>query len=97
MNIHVTFKHMDSSPATEEYLTAKLSKLCDKYVSGAAIDATAVFEVAKIRHISNMHLVVNGNTFVATDEADDMQTAVDRMLGKLERQLHDHKAKLRAH
>ena len=34
---------------------------------------------------------------IATDEADDMQTAVDRMLGKLERQLHDHKAKMRSH
>jgi ribosomal subunit interface protein len=97
MNLQVTFKHMDTSPHTESYVTTKLSKLCDKYVAGHDVKAHAVLTVEKIRFISNLAVHVDGSILSATEEGTQMLESVDLALAKLERQLHDFKTKVRGH
>lgn len=97
MNLQVTFKHMDTSPHTESYVTTKLAKLCEKYVAGHDVKAHAILSVEKIRFISNLAVHIDGAILSATDEASQMLESVDLALAKLERQLHDFKTKTRAH
>ena len=45
MNVHVSFRHMESSDMARDYAVSKLERVTDKYVQGR-IDADVVFRNA---------------------------------------------------
>ena len=97
MNVQVTFRHMKSSPASQDYATQKLNHITKKYVSGRDLEAQVALSVEKFHHIANITLGVDGHTFKSCEQAEDMMSAIDLALGKLERQLHDHKDRITRH
>jgi len=97
MNVNITFKHMDSSPATADYARQKLGAAHERYFPRESMDVDATFEVEKLRHIAHLHANVAGARLDATAENDEMHAAIDEVVARLERQLHDLKEKRRAH
>jgi putative sigma-54 modulation protein len=94
MQTAVTFKGLDSSDALKAYVSDKLDRF-DRYLSGAA-EASVVLKVEKFRHIAEIHLTGDRLGITGTEETDDMYSAIDMVLDKLEKQIKKSKQKYRA-
>ncbi len=95
MNTSVRFKNLEPSDALKAYVRDKLDRM-DKYFSGPA-EANVVLSIEKFRHsaeinISGDRLVINGK-----EETEEMYSAIDMVLDKLEVQIKKNKQKSRAH
>jgi putative sigma-54 modulation protein len=95
MQVSVTFRNMESRETVRQYAQEKISKL--KKYSDTPIEANAVLIVEKHRHIADMNLIVNGVTINAREETEDMFSAIDRVVEKLERQVLKYKGKIKNH
>jgi len=95
MQVSVTFRNMESKEILREYVQEKISKL-KKYFD-YPLEANVVLIVEKHRHIAEVTLVANRLTINAQEETEDMFSAIDRVLDKLERQILKHKEKIKRH
>jgi putative sigma-54 modulation protein len=85
---------MDVSPALKTYAEQKANKLVKYYDRIQEIEVT--FDAAKDR--TNVEMIVNAehrNMFVAHHDEGDAYACIDACVDKLERQLSDHKKKIR--
>jgi putative sigma-54 modulation protein len=95
MQVSVTFRNMESKEILREYVREKISKM-KKYFD-YPLEANVVLIVEKHRHIAEVTLVANRLTINAQEETEDMFSAIDRVMDKLERQILKHKAKIKRH
>lgn len=93
MQTSVTFKNIDPSENLKSYAGDKLHRL-DKYLDNPA-EANVVLWVEKFRHIAEIS--VSGDRMVvnAKEETNDMYSAIDMALDKLEKQIKKSKEKIR--
>lgn len=93
MQTSVTFKNLDPSENLKSYVSEKLDRL-DKYLDNPA-EANVVLTVEKFRHIAEIN--VNGDrlNINGKDETNDMYSAIDMALDKLEKQIKKNKQKIR--
>jgi len=93
--ITVSSRHMDVTPALKEHAQQKAGKLLKHYDRIQEIEV--VFDAGK----DSMHVEVlvhadhKKNMFVAHHDAADAYAALDECVHKLERQLTDHKERIR--
>jgi len=92
MQITVTFRHMETSPAVKKYAEEKISRV-KKYLPDV-IDAHVILSVEKIRHHAEITIVTNGITIYAEDETSDMYAAIDAVIDKIERQVKKYRDKI---
>lgn len=95
MQVSVTFRNMESREALREYVQEKIAKL-KKYLDHP-LEANVVLIVEKHRHIAEVTLVANRITINAQEETEDMLSAIDRVIDKLERQILKYKEKIKGH
>ena len=94
MIVTVTSRHMDVSPALRTYAEQKADKLNKYYDRIQEIEV--VFDTGK--DAMSVEFIVNAehkNMFVARHEDGDAYACIDACFDKLERQLSDHKKKIR--
>lgn len=92
MQIDITFKNMDSTDALKDYASKRLSKL-DKYIDRPT-EVHIVLSVEKRRHKADVALSADGVVINAVEITEDMYSAIDMVIDKLERQVKKHKEKL---
>lgn len=97
MQVNVSFRHMDVSPAVQQYASDKLQHVVSKYVQGEDIDSQITFSVEKFWHIVNLTLNINGLTLKSSEKTEDMYSSIDLALEKVERQVRRYKSKIRSH
>ncbi len=97
MQVNVSFRHMDASPAVQQYASDKLQHVVAKYVQGEDIDSQITFSVEKFWHIANFTININGVTVKSVEKTEDMYSSVDLALEKVERQVRRYKSKIRRH
>ncbi|MDO8426697.1 MAG: ribosome-associated translation inhibitor RaiA, partial [Deltaproteobacteria bacterium] len=95
MRVNVTFRHMESSEALKSYAIEKAERL-GKYLS-EPIEIHWVLYVEKIRHIAESTVFANGVTIKAQSDTQDMYSAIDETIEKLEYQVRKHKEKVKDH
>lgn len=95
MNLNITFRHVDPSDALKAYATEKVERL-NKYFDGM-VEGHVILGQEKIRHCAEVSLRANGMRVIAKEETGDFYTAIDNVVGKLERQLKRYKEKLKRH
>ena len=95
MQVSVTFRNMESKDVWREYVQEKISKL-NKYLD-YPLEANVVLTTEKHRQMAEVNLVANRLTLNAREETEDMFSAIDGMVDKLERQLLKYKDKIRRH
>jgi putative sigma-54 modulation protein len=95
MQVSVTFRNTESKEILRDYLQEKISKL-KKYFD-YPLEANAVLTVEKHRQIAEVTLVANRITINAQDETEDMFSAIDGVMEKLERQILKYKEKIKRH
>jgi putative sigma-54 modulation protein len=95
MQYSVTFRHMEPSDHLKEYGREKLARL-EKFLD-SVLDAEAIFTVEKFRHKAEVVLTSNSLKIKAEEETDDMYSALDLVVDKLEKQIKRHREKLKGH
>ena len=93
MQTSVTFKNLDPSENLKSYVSEKLDRL-DRYLDNPA-EANVVLTVEKFRHIAEINLSGDRLSINGKDETNDMYSAIDMALDKLEKQIKKTKEKIK--
>jgi putative sigma-54 modulation protein len=93
MDITVTFRHMKPTESLRTYAEEKVSKI-KKYLD-FPLEAHVVLSVEKFRHIADVTLGVDGTWIKGIEETDDMYSAIDQVMDKLEKQVKKYRSKIR--
>ena len=96
MQITVTFRHVDPTPALRTHAEEKLSRMVKKYLR-RPVDAHVILSVAKERHVAEITLQADHVTMFAKEETHDLYSAIDLAVDKLEHQAQKLKARRRDH
>src|SRR5712692_3842963 len=95
MQISVTFRHVEPTPALRAYAEEKLARV-KKYLR-RPVDAHVILSVAKERHVAEITLKADHVTMFAQEETHDLYSAIDLAVGKLEHQAQKLHEKRRHH
>ena len=93
MQINFTGHRMDVTPALRMFTEEKFDRLERHFDKITAINV--VFDVEKLRQIAEATVLVAKGELHASSESEDMYTAIDILVDKLDRQLIKHKEKIR--
>lgn len=85
MNTSVRFKNLESSDALKSYVSEKLDRM-DKYFNGPA-EANVVLSIEKFRHSAEIHIIGDRLAINGKEETEEMYSAIDMVLDKLEVQI----------
>jgi putative sigma-54 modulation protein len=95
MQIATTFRHLDPSDALKSYAEEKLERV-KKYIDEPVV-AQVFMTVEKIRHCAEVTITAKGITIKASEETNDMYSAIDAVIDKIERQLRRYKERIKEH
>ena len=93
MQTSVTFKNLDPTDTLKSYVRDKLDRF-DRYLDNPA-EANVVLLVEKFRHIAEININGDRLTINGKEETNDMYSAIDIVLDKLENQIKKNKQKIR--
>jgi len=93
MQTSVTFKNIDPSDHLKAYVSDKLDRF-DKFLDNPA-EANVVLAVEKFRHIAEINIAGDKLTIIGSEQTNDMYSAIDMALDKLEKQIKKNKEKIR--
>ena len=93
MQTSVTFKNIDSSDHLKSYVMDKLDRF-DRLLDNPA-EANVVLKVEKFRHIAEISVSGDRMKINGKEETEDMYSAIDMVLDKLEKQIKKGKEKVR--
>ncbi len=85
MNISITFRHMDASEAIKSYAVDKIGKL-QKFLR-QPMTAKVTLSIDRLKHVAETRLSSGGSHLEAKEASEDMYASIDRVIGKLERQI----------
>ncbi len=93
MNVNITARHVDMTPALREYIESKVDRIQRVFDRGTNLQVT--LDVDSDQQRAEMILTGTKNTsVVAHDVADDLYAAIDGTVDKLVRQLKRYNAKI---
>jgi ribosome hibernation promoting factor len=95
MNIIVTGRHIEITPALKTYAEKKIKRF-DRYLSNIA-EAIVTISVEKYRHKVEVLMKANGVLIQAEGITGDVYSSIDEVTEKLERQVKRYKEKLVSH
>lgn len=95
MQINFTGHHVEVTPALKAMTTEKFKKLERHFDRITSVNV--LFKVEKLAQIAEATVFVAKGELYAHSELDDMYTAIDDLVEKLDRQLIKHKEKQRNH
>jgi putative sigma-54 modulation protein len=93
MDITVTVRRMEPTESLREYAEEKISKI-DKYLDTAS-EAHIVLSVEKFRHTADVTLNIDGTRIKGVEETEDMYSAIDQVMDKIEKQVKKFLSKTR--
>jgi len=95
MNIYVTARHLDLTPALKRYAEDKVGKF-DRFLPNLA-DAKVTLTLEKNVHRAEVLLNANGFLIRAESSTGEIYSAIDEVIEKLEKQVTKYKGKLTHH
>ena len=94
MDVRISSKHMELTPAIEEYAAKKISKFPRFFDRIRQVDV--VIDRAKNGYsLEIISHVAHHDPFIATSDHEDLYACIDQGIDRSVRQLKDHKSKLR--
>ncbi|MGA9665595.1 MAG: ribosome-associated translation inhibitor RaiA [Gallionella sp.] len=95
MNLHLTGHHLEITPAIRGYAAEKFDKI-KRHFDNVVIDVNVILSVEKLKQKAEATMHVSGkNLFVECDD-ENLYTAIDLLVDRLDRQVRRHKDKLSA-
>jgi len=96
MQVIVTGHHLEITEALKTHVDAKFEKLARHFDN--VTDVHVILSVEKLSHKAEATLQISGAKLFAEDhQEEDMYSAIDNMVDKLDRQITKHKEKTNSH
>jgi putative sigma-54 modulation protein len=95
MQINISGRQMDITPAIRDYCHSKLDRLSRYYDN--ITKAEVILSVDKVIQKAEARVHINGHDLFAGSEDEDLYAAIDTLSDKLNRQLLKHKEKSQNH
>jgi putative sigma-54 modulation protein len=95
MQVIVTGHHLEVTEALKAHVDAKFAKLARHFDN--VTDVHVILSVEKLIQKAEATLQLNGAKLFAEDHQEDMYSAIDDLVDKLERQITKHKEKTGSH
>ncbi|WP_144391468.1 ribosome hibernation promoting factor [Pleionea sediminis] len=95
MQINLTGHHVDITESLRNYVHEKFEKL-ERHFDHIN-NVHVILSVEKLRQSAEAKLNVNGGEIFANAETEDMYSAIDSLIDKLDRQVIKHKEKMIRH
>ena len=92
MNLQITGRHMDITPAIRDYVTGKFGKI--KRHFDHVIDIIIILSVEKLKQKAEATIHISGKDVFVECEDENLYAAIDALVDKLDRQVIKHKEKL---
>ncbi|KTD03777.1 ribosome-associated, sigma 54 modulation protein [Legionella geestiana] len=95
MHINFTGHHLEITPPLKAYAQEKFDKLGKHFDKITSVNV--VFDVSKLRQTAEATIHVARGDIHASSESDDLYSAIDLLVEKLDRQIIRHKEKMQDH
>lgn len=89
MQVHFTFRNVESSEAVKNYAREKIARL-QKYMR-TPLEADVILSMERHLHIVELSIRADGERYAGTVESEDMYASLDLVIDKVERQVRDAK------
>ena len=97
MQLAVTFRHMEATPALKEYAKEKVDRI-NKYFPDPIKAHVVMYTDRKYHHVADVMITLhNGFVIKGEESTEDMYSSIDLVMAKIERQVRRYKEKLRGH
>ncbi len=96
MQVTVIGRHMEATDALKQYATEKFSRL-DRYLPKTVQVVVTLSVVKKVHHTAEAVIKSNGLLIQASEETEEMYSAIDLLIEKIERRVRRYKEKLVEH
>lgn len=97
MQIKISARHGQLSEATREKISVKVAKLERYFERLTAIEVTVNLEHADAPSVELLVSAEHKHDFVATDRSENMLTAVESVVHKVEQQIRKYKERIQGH
>lgn len=97
MQVNISTRHGQLSPASQETISEKVSKLTRLFERITAVEVTVDLERQDKPEVELRVTAEKAEDFIATDRSESLLTALDSTIHKMEQQLRKHKEKLKDH
>jgi len=91
MNLNLTGRHLEITPAIREHVVSKLDKVKRHFDN--VIDVNVILSVDKLQQKAEASLHLSGKTIVAETSDTNLYVAIDALIESLDRQVLKHKEK----
>ncbi len=89
MQVHFTFRNVESSEAVKNYAREKIARL-QKYMR-TPLEADVILSMERHLHIVELSIRADGERYAGAVESEDMYASLDLVIDKVERQVRDAK------
>lgn len=96
MQVTVLGRHIEVTDSLKQYATEKFSRL-EKYLPKAVQVVITLAVVKKVHHFAEAVIKSNGLLIQASEETEEMYSAIDLLIEKIERRARRYKEKLVDH
>jgi len=93
MQLEITGRHVEITPALREFAEEKLRKL--ERLLDAPLEVHVVLSIEKHRHMAEIQVKSRSGIFAGAEETADLYASIGEVVDKLETQARRHKEKLR--
>lgn len=94
MQISITGHNIDITPALRSYAEEKVAKV-RRYLS-TTINAHVILKIEKLTHIAEVTIHANGVDLHGVEKTDNLYTAIDSVMSKIDRQAKKYKGKIQS-
>ena len=94
MNLNLTGRHLEITPAIRQHVTDKFTKIKNHFDN--VIDVNVILSVEKLQQKAEASMHISGKTIFVECEDTNMYVAIDVLIDKLDRQVIKHKEKFTA-
>lgn len=91
MNLHITGRHIEVTPAIREYVENKIGRLHKHFDS--IVEAQVILSVERVKHNAEITVHVAGKDLHCSCSEDSLYAAIDVLADKIERQIVKYKTK----
>ena len=95
MNLNITGRHVEVTPAIREYVTSKLDRVIRHFDNVTSV--TVILSVEKLKQKAEVTVHLSGKDIFVESIDEDLYAAVDILADKLDRQIIKHKEKKSEH
>ncbi|MCK6409471.1 ribosome-associated translation inhibitor RaiA [Thauera sp.] len=95
MNLNITGRHVEVTPAIRDYVTSKLDRVIRHFDNVTSV--AVILSVEKLKQKAEVTLHVRGKDLFVESDDTDLYAAIDAMVDKLDRQVQKYKQKQSDH